>query len=593
MVKELSVKPDETLDSDDDTFFSAQSSWSDADSGTERPTARKKQTTPTAAKNEARTGTRILGGRKRRHGGVAGARPEQGDNMHLANRGPHGTNSTFRLTRTAHSAANTGHAPDAKSITSADEKAFAVAHGNPEGLGRNAEKPRARTPKPETAWTRRGSGQHSSKAGQQAYDASSTFGLTRKTRLTAKTSRSTDAGSITSTDEREFALAHDNWEDLGRNAGTLTGSRTHATAVQAKGFQPRSSQTHEQSQTSGSSGLVKAMAGLDLTEETQGPARAVREPGDRQHGSGAATTTKTDSVMELSLDLEVCTSISGKACQSFGTYDGRYAERNRLGMKNNPDIEAEHPIPYGSVNNYLPRKHIHGEALAARLPAYLQSKQLHRKHPGTWNNPKSRQYSNGIRVECGWNDDSSYRVDMRNLLIGSDNLLKKNGLSVVYQMNQLGYAHILSDMKAKSIEPNTDYLKTSAKSFNHMITHNPEVRIRTDGGTIGTRLDLVGQAEAILAGKTAITGKWPSSKEKQQVFDQLRDLSLKKHTFAPFSLDDTIKEVRQGVARLALKPAGNKESSRSTHQSDIETQTGSGAGRPLGGRTRDRGANGR
>ncbi len=202
---------------------------------------------------------------------------------------------------------------------------------------------------------------------------------------------------------------------------------------------------------------------------------------------------------------------------TLGTYGNRENERNRLGIGPAGNFEAEHILPYNALHKGIPRKS--NRALEKKMPAYLEVKEYHRNHPATGNTGTDR-------VEGGWPTGDSCRTDMRAMLF--DPVARTQGTSVsnIYQINQLGYAHVFAEMGRQSDDPlgATYQMRVATVSYNHTVKSNPAIQLSGGAQSNETlRLDPKGQALAVLAREAATKGKWPSHERMLEVYDHFLD----------------------------------------------------------------------
>ncbi|SDO11000.1 hypothetical protein [Ensifer sp. YR511] len=231
---------------------------------------------------------------------------------------------------------------------------------------------------------------------------------------------------------------------------------------------------------------------------------------------------------------------------ALGTYGNRENERNRLGIGPAGDFEAEHILPYNALHRNVSRKSRGAKALEKKMPAYLEVKKHHRKHPATGNTGKDR-------VEAGWPTGDSCRTDMGAML--SDPVARAEGTSAsnIYQISALGYAAVLAEMRLQSDTAlgATYQIRVATVSYNHTVKSNPALEL--PGGSRGRetlRLDPNGQAEAVLAREAATTGRWPSRERQLEVYSHFLDQDNAIKIQRPSAVPQAPQSVRNSANRL-------------------------------------------
>ncbi|MCP1200607.1 hypothetical protein [Notoacmeibacter sp. MSK16QG-6] len=222
---------------------------------------------------------------------------------------------------------------------------------------------------------------------------------------------------------------------------------------------------------------------------------------------------------------EDCQPVSGKSCISDGTYGKRANERVRLHIPPAGEYEAEHVVPADGRSRSEARK----------LAAYLEVKTLHRKHPGTGDRGTER-------VEAGWKSGGDFRADIRRAL--EDPVARAEGVTAsnIYQLNQLGYGHVIESMKEKGEFIDPERLAIATGSYNHTVKHDPAIKLQD----VTYHLQPRGQVEAYFARQSAITGRYPEAEQMKRYYDRLSRVSADEtvHSVEPDHGDSTLGRAR-------------------------------------------------
>lgn len=196
----------------------------------------------------------------------------------------------------------------------------------------------------------------------------------------------------------------------------------------------------------------------------------------------------------------------GPTAGGAGTYGNRKFEKQRLaekfgrGFPGHDTIEAEHIVPFAV--HRLPRG---GSTQAKKIensqPAYYEA--LHRYHPGTENKRKP--------FPQAWATPESYFIDQERVL--GDGVAKQFGTTAsnAFQLNQLGYAHVIAGKNATNTMSKTlqQSLPISTDSYQSVVDRDPAVEFNGRQFHLGP----IGQAEAYLAREAGVTGQWPTAED--------------------------------------------------------------------------------
>ncbi len=198
---------------------------------------------------------------------------------------------------------------------------------------------------------------------------------------------------------------------------------------------------------------------------------------------------------------------------SKGTYGDREHEKTRLGIPTGSGThQSEHTVPFGALHSNRPQKSTEESA----MPAYHEATPLHRAHAGT--GPSSKD-SEARLDKTGWPSSKAYRNDQRTAL--QDPVARQEGtsLSNATQLNQLGYgqqrAHEARQNPGQPLSPPN---QKASNSYDNTIAHDPGLKHDVPGlGTVTDHLGPRGQAEAVLARETQISGQYPTVERENEV----------------------------------------------------------------------------
>ena len=205
----------------------------------------------------------------------------------------------------------------------------------------------------------------------------------------------------------------------------------------------------------------------------------------------------------------------GARTGSNGTYGTKTKEQDRLGIQRGSGLyEAEHSVAYNSANPDVRRATKEGHQLEGQMPAYYETKPLHRAHAGTGRGAL-------LPERTGWSTSESYRSDQRAAL--RDSVARAEGVSMsnATQLGQLGYGHQTSyaaQQNSGGVRPAAD--PTASDSFSHMVRQDPGLTHSLTGRPVTDHLGPQGQAEAQASYEAARTGEWPSRARQNELLQQ-------------------------------------------------------------------------
>ena len=199
-----------------------------------------------------------------------------------------------------------------------------------------------------------------------------------------------------------------------------------------------------------------------------------------------------------------------------GTYGDREKEKERLEIQTGSGThQSEHVVGYSVLHGGDRRNNRPTENA---MPAYHEQTGPHRAHAGTG----SSSNPTGDRADrTGWPSSADYRNDQRAAM--QDPIARRDGTSVsnAVQLNQLGYGQQRDhEMRQTSSRPPAD--SKADNSYNNMIRNDPPIAHTIPGTGPGTgpatdRLGPRGQAEAVLARETQVTGRYPTPEREAEV----------------------------------------------------------------------------
>jgi hypothetical protein len=212
--------------------------------------------------------------------------------------------------------------------------------------------------------------------------------------------------------------------------------------------------------------------------------------------------------------------------ETNGTYGDREKEKKRIGIETGSNThQSEHIVGFAVAHPELSRKD--SKSIENAMPAYHETADAHRNHPGTGNSldfPKAVQTADAEkrnekrREETGWSSSEDFRTHVRATL--ADPVAAKEGTTAsnAYQLNQLGYA----TLKAHGLigAPSAEARTQANDSYDNMVTKDPPLEHTLRAGTPASdRLGPYGQAEAYLARRMQETGRSTVSlEEKREAF---------------------------------------------------------------------------
>lgn len=199
-----------------------------------------------------------------------------------------------------------------------------------------------------------------------------------------------------------------------------------------------------------------------------------------------------------------------------GTYGDREKEKDRLGIQTGSGThESEHVVGYSVLHGGNRRDN--GPTENA-MPAYHEQKGPHRAHAGTG----SSSNPTGDRADrTGWPSSADYRNDQRAAM--QDPIARRDGTSVsnAVQLNQTGYGQ-QRDHEARQTGSRPPADSKADDSYNNMVRNDPPIAHTIPGtgpgaGPVTDRLGPRGQAEAMLARETQVTGRYPTPEREAEV----------------------------------------------------------------------------
>lgn len=150
------------------------------------------------------------------------------------------------------------------------------------------------------------------------------------------------------------------------------------------------------------------------------------------------------------------------------------------------------------------------------MPAYHENASLHKDRAGTGN---SSNASDKRLDQTGWESTKAYWNDQRATMQDPVDRQEESPLSNLYQLNQLGCAH--QRAHAERQNPGQSPAPHDAKasnSYDNTVAHDPGLTHNLPGvGTVTDHLGPRGQAEAVLAHETRISGQCPTAERENEV----------------------------------------------------------------------------
>lgn len=269
------------------------------------------------------------------------------------------------------------------------------------------------------------------------------------------------------------------------------------------------------SNASGSSGAGrsgKKGGGATAGSTTRGGAATDNSAGA---GTRAPKRTADDAGLPTRADATPKTARSDRSTN--GTYADRKNERDRLDIQTGSGThQSEHVVGYAVLHDGNRRQN---SAAEGRMPAYYEETKPHRDHAGTG----SSSISSPQRLDqTGWPSSAAYRNDQRTAM--QDPAARQQGTSVsnAYQLNQLGYAQQQGyTARQNPGQPPAPIDPRVTNSYSNTVNKDPGIEHSPPGsGMVTDRLNPRGQAEALLAHETRITGKYPTLERENEVRKQ-------------------------------------------------------------------------